>query len=793
MFCKYTANVMNSNNNRYKRTVYQYDLISGKVNSVAYQPPLNGVTQPDAFYHQYMYDAENRLRYVKTSHDSISWEQDAVYSYYPHGPLSRVTLGDQQVQGVDYAYTLQGWLKGVNSTLVGTSFDMGSDGSNSAGNMRARDVFGYALHYYDSTDYQPVGGTNTFARADINGVNYKPLYNGNIAAMSVNIPSAGIPQLYAYTYDQLNRLVRQQTYKGLGSSQNKWTPVSIKDYNESISYDANGNILTYNRYGNPALMDSLAYNYEAGKNRLSSITDKVSSPAYPADIDNQPVSNYAYDSIGNLVKDSAGGIKQIDWTVYGKIGQITKYDGTVIKYTYDAGGNRISKAVTSGGTTTTTWYARDASGNVMGVYTKGDNTVNNGQLTLSEVDMYGSSRLEMWKPGINVQTPPVLTPLVVTGMPTGYFLTFVRGQKLYELTNHLGNVLVTISDKKKGLGSGSTVNYYTADVVSAQDYYPFGMAQPGRNISTGNYRYGFNGKENDNDVKGDGNEQDYGMRIYDTRIGRFLSVDPLASKYIELTPYQFASNRPIDGIDMDGLEYIPYIPKFNNSGNRSFIDYVGAFDNGVIDVLNVVPSLWNSGVSTVQSVRRGSYGEDVKRDFKQVGTALKQSGNQLIKEPLKTLSSPEALEFVTSVYVGGKVLPGGGNKGNLLKPTATKPPIATTASTNSEAQSLLSASSLDEPLVEHHIFNAFRGSSSASQKYRDFFKNLNIKVNEHAILIPESLHKYLHRAGSNWTTQWKNWIDENPNATSKDVYQQAGKMMDDAGVNKVPIKKYKKT
>ncbi len=53
---QYAANVMNSNNNRYKRTVYQYDLISGKVNSVAYQPPLNGVTQPDAFYHQYMYD-----------------------------------------------------------------------------------------------------------------------------------------------------------------------------------------------------------------------------------------------------------------------------------------------------------------------------------------------------------------------------------------------------------------------------------------------------------------------------------------------------------------------------------------------------------------------------------------------------------------------------------------------------------------------------------------------------------------------------------------------------------------
>lgn len=45
------------------------------------------------------------------------------------------------------------------------------------------------------------------------------------------------------------------------------------------------------------------------------------------------------------------------------------------------------------------------------------------------------------------------------------------------------------------------------------------------------------------------------MRIYDPRIAKFLSVDPISDQYPELTPYQFASNRPIDGIDMDGLEH----------------------------------------------------------------------------------------------------------------------------------------------------------------------------------------------------------------------------------------------
>jgi RHS repeat-associated protein len=82
------------------------------------------------------------------------------------------------------------------------------------------------------------------------------------------------------------------------------------------------------------------------------------------------------------------------------------------------------------------------------------------------------------------------------------------------------------------------------------------MVMPGRKYSAGSqYRYGFNGKEEDDEVKGDGNQQDYGMRIYDTRLGRFLSVDPITSKYPELTPYQFASNSPVAGVDFDGLEF----------------------------------------------------------------------------------------------------------------------------------------------------------------------------------------------------------------------------------------------
>lgn len=83
------------------------------------------------------------------------------------------------------------------------------------------------------------------------------------------------------------------------------------------------------------------------------------------------------------------------------------------------------------------------------------------------------------------------------------------------------------------------------------------MQLPGRSYASGTqYRYGFNGKELDKEVT----QYDYGFRIYDPRLGRFLSVDPLAAKYPFYTPFSFAGNKPIQCIDLDGAEEaIPYI------------------------------------------------------------------------------------------------------------------------------------------------------------------------------------------------------------------------------------------
>ena len=99
------------------------------------------------------------------------------------------------------------------------------------------------------------------------------------------------------------------------------------------------------------------------------------------------------------------------------------------------------------------------------------------------------------------------------------------------------------------------------------------------------HRFSFNGKENDNEVKGIGNQQDYGFRIYDTRISRFLSVDPLSRQYPELTPYQFASDSPIENIDIDGLEGHP--AGKDNADNKTLqekaITWIGGVGSSILN------------------------------------------------------------------------------------------------------------------------------------------------------------------------------------------------------------------
>jgi RHS repeat-associated protein len=80
------------------------------------------------------------------------------------------------------------------------------------------------------------------------------------------------------------------------------------------------------------------------------------------------------------------------------------------------------------------------------------------------------------------------------------------------------------------------------------------MTVPNRHDPGNSYRYGFQGQEKDNELKGDGNSLNYTFRMHDPRVGRFFAVDPLSPKYPFYSPYQFSGNRVIDMVELEGLE-----------------------------------------------------------------------------------------------------------------------------------------------------------------------------------------------------------------------------------------------
>jgi RHS repeat-associated protein len=360
-------------------------------------------------------------------------------------------------------------------------------------------------------------------------------------------------------------------------------------YDARYSYDPNGNLLTLQRYDKDgSISHDYNYTYFAGTNRLQKVLDEYIPPvpesktyntnplvpdgekykhitldsgavvtagstvdleatqrivlkpgtviepgatftaslASPDTIVIPPEGQYLYDEIGNLVRDNAEKVT-IAWTPYGKVRNVTKDNGDITAFQYDAAGNRIEKKVLTANTTLTTHYIRDASGNVMATYTNTE---------LKEQPIYGSSRLGMYRGG----TEPGQEQL---------------GNKYYELTNHLGNVLAVVTDN---INIDDTE--VTASVASVSDYYPFGLGMEGRTYSSDMYRYGFNGKEKDNEgLGGGGSTYDYGFRIYNPSIAKFLSVDPLSKSYPWYTPYQFAGNKPIWAVDLDGLEELKAI------------------------------------------------------------------------------------------------------------------------------------------------------------------------------------------------------------------------------------------
>lgn len=289
-----------------------------------------------------------------------------------------------------------------------------------------------------------------------------------------------------------------------------------------INYDGNGNIQQLKRNGratqNGLDMDNLVYNYGTGnlKNRLHSVSDAVTNSQYTTDIKNGQISNnYQYDESGRLVADLQAGA----WYSYDSRGLVTAiYSNAtrtipLITYTYDERGNRSIKTNydTNGNIVNQTWYVYDSGGNTLAIYERNNQT---STAQLYEQSIYGMSRLGL--------------------------LRKQQQKYMYELTDHLGNIRAVLGKNESG----------DAELLSYADYYPFGMEMPGRTnitVSGANWRYGYQGLFAERD--GLTGNNDFMLRQYDPRLGRWLTKDPMGQY---ASPYMAMGNNPVSYIDPTG-------------------------------------------------------------------------------------------------------------------------------------------------------------------------------------------------------------------------------------------------
>ncbi|MDO6761757.1 hypothetical protein Q4566_16230, partial [Tamlana sp. 2_MG-2023] len=487
---------------------YTYDLISGNVNEVHFNKGKVG-----EYRHRYTYDEDNRIVSVKTSKDGYIWDEDAQYDYYLHGPLMRTEIGEDKIQGLDFTYTIHGWLKGINTpNLEQNAFN--PDGSNTRGDIatkHAKDEFGMALGYYQG-DFTRNGVINSGLTTSnpfnlqnqVNGVQQN-LYNGNISTWTSQVAEEAKEKnrdsyitANAYRYDQLNRIKSSTTQLYSDTNQSFGSIGGNADaFSTSYSYDKNGNLQTLKRHKEDGqLMDDLEYHYNVTNpnfsNQLNYVNDNVGQiSAEINDLPNQAGDNYEYDETGQLIRDNSEGLTYV-WTAAGKVSEIIP-DNTndpdtqkvYMSFTYDGMGIRAVKQVNrmpynaagegpqihNPAAVETTYYSTDASGNVMGIYKREDVKANpnvaddhtyTATFSITERPIYGSDRV-----GQDVYEEVIYTRTY--GFETLAHYEEIAVEFMDVMTNALGNVLlVQNNDQELTDANGNAITIAATTVSKAK-------------------------------------------------------------------------------------------------------------------------------------------------------------------------------------------------------------------------------------------------------------------------------------------------------------------------------------
>ncbi|MBO9571609.1 MAG: M15 family metallopeptidase, partial [Chitinophagaceae bacterium] len=360
--------------------------------------------------------------------------------------------------------------------------------------------FGFELNY---DQYPGYGGTtgNRFYTGNIGGMTWRGKQNG-----------AQIRR-YNFSYDNANRILNADYLEASGSSFAKTTTDFSSQMGDGTSansaYDYNGNILAMTQKGLVSgatqVIDQLSYTYKSGSNKLAKVSEAaMNTAAYQLGDFNDGANtddDYDYDANGNLTRDQNKNITSISYNVLNLPEYIVVAGKGAISYQYDAAGNKLNKKVTEGSATKQTDYL---GGSIF------ENNV------LQHVAME-EGRLR----------------------PSGS--SFVAD---YMLKDHLGNVRSLVQED--------------GTLLEETSYYPFGLTMKGisyQNTAVAENKKKFVGQLLDDDLGL--NWYQFRYRNHDPQIGRFTEIDPLAAQYAHNGTYVYAENKPINGIDLEGLEWLP--------------------------------------------------------------------------------------------------------------------------------------------------------------------------------------------------------------------------------------------
>ena len=379
--------------------------------------------------------------------------------------------------------------------------------------------------YFNNDNHDLFGMELNYNRIQSDGLNPTAQYNGNISQILWQSKGDEIKRAYDFTYDASNRLT-SANYREYDKVAETWN-VNIGKYSvPTISYDANGNILSLERKGYLSnntfgTIDQLTYSYD--QNRLKAVEDVVTTGGY-ADFKNgtTATTEYSYDANGNMTSDLNKGIT-VQYNVLNLPELITFENGSTIAYTYAANAQKLTATFTD--VPNNSSYDRDYVGGFI----------------------YNDSQLEMF---------PTAEGRAIPNTSNNGFLVE------YHYKDHLGNTRLSFSDRD---GSGD-IDVAT-EVLQQEHYYPYGMTFEGTNVSVidGKHQFLYTNKEVYDQF--DLHWMDFGARFYDPALARWHSVDPLVDKYHAYSPYNSVLGSPINLIDPDGRD--PIYPKTGRPFNIS--------------------------------------------------------------------------------------------------------------------------------------------------------------------------------------------------------------------------------